>query len=107
MSAKPIKPISIPSRAEVAERLARIRESEIDYSDLPEIGEEFFKAARLLMPEKTTPVTMRVDRKVLRFFKAQGPGYQTRINAVLRAYIETVANRRTGSRTRRRAAGGR
>lgn len=33
-------------------------------------------------------VTLRVDREVLRWFRRQGPGYQTRINAVLRAYWE-------------------
>ena len=94
------KRFAIPSRDDVARRLAAARESDIDFSDLPEFGAEFVKAARLLMPEKTTPVTMRVDRKVLGFFKAQGPGYQTRINAVLRAYVETVANRRTEASAR-------
>ncbi|MBM2811223.1 MAG: hypothetical protein HW416_1982 [Chloroflexi bacterium] len=43
--------------------------------------------ARLLMPESKGHINLRVDRDVLRFFKAQGPGYQTRINAVLRSYM--------------------
>ncbi|NGZ11615.1 MAG: hypothetical protein CV088_19960 [Nitrospira sp. LK70] len=33
-------------------------------------------------------VTIRLDRQVLNWFKAKGPGYQTRINALLRAYME-------------------
>ena len=33
-------------------------------------------------------LSLRVDQDVLDFFKSQGPGYQTRINAVLRAYME-------------------
>lgn len=37
------------------------------------------------VPPKTS-ISLRVDRDVLEWFKAQGPGYQTRINSVLRAY---------------------
>ena len=33
-----------------------------------------------------TSISLRVDAEVLEWFKAQGPGYQTRINAVLKAY---------------------
>ena len=36
-------------------------------------------------PSKTS-ISLRVDVDVLKWFKAQGPGYQTRINAVLKAY---------------------
>ena len=38
-------------------------------------------------------MTMRVDSDILEFFKAQGKGYQTRINAVLRAYMEAQLKR--------------
>jgi uncharacterized protein (DUF4415 family) len=34
-----------------------------------------------------TPISLRVDPDVLEFFKSQGPGYQTRMNAVLRSYM--------------------
>jgi uncharacterized protein (DUF4415 family) len=33
---------------------------------------------------------MRVDRDVLEFFRRQGRGYQTKINAVLRSYVEQM-----------------
>lgn len=36
-------------------------------------------------------ISLRVDPEVLEWFKAQGPGYQTRINAVLRAFMEAAA----------------
>ncbi len=39
------------------------------------------------VPEPATPVHIRLDSGVLRWFKANGPGYQTRINAVLRAFV--------------------
>ena len=37
------------------------------------------------LPQKTS-ISLRVDQDVLEWFKAQGPGYQTRINIVLRAF---------------------
>jgi uncharacterized protein (DUF4415 family) len=65
-----------------------LREQEIDYSEIPELGDDFFKNAVLRMPEPKAPVTLRLDRDVLDWFKKQGPRYQTRINALLKAYIE-------------------
>jgi uncharacterized protein (DUF4415 family) len=40
------------------------------------------------IPEPAQPVSIRLDPAVLRWFKAHGPGYQTRINAVLRAFVQ-------------------
>jgi uncharacterized protein (DUF4415 family) len=44
--------------------------------------------ARLVLPAGKQSVTLRVDKDVLDWFRKQGKGYQTRINAVLRAYKE-------------------
>jgi len=44
--------------------------------------------ARLVLPSGKESVTLRVDKDVLDWFRDQGRGYQTRINAVLRAYKE-------------------
>jgi uncharacterized protein (DUF4415 family) len=38
-----------------------------------------------------TSISLRVDANVLEWFKAQGPGYQTRINAVLKAFKDASA----------------
>ena len=38
-------------------------------------------------PEPRQSIHIRLDADVLRWFKAQGPGYQTRINAVLKAFV--------------------
>ncbi len=43
--------------------------------------------AQVVMPEPKEHINLRVDADVLRFFKNQGKGYQTRINAVLRSYM--------------------
>ena len=69
-------------------RIDSIRDKEIDFSDIPEQGKAFFKHAVLRLPQSKATVTIRLDRQVLEWFKAQGRGYQTRINALLRAYME-------------------
>ncbi len=67
-------------------------DEEIDTSDLPELTPEMF--AKAVVKSGLTPkdnkaqVTIRVDQDVLTWFKSQGQGYQTRINALLRAYME-------------------
>ncbi len=61
-------------------------DSEIDYSDIPPLTEEFWKDAvrgRFYKPTKTS-TTLRIDSDVLAWLKAQGKGYQSRINAILR-----------------------
>jgi uncharacterized protein (DUF4415 family) len=63
-------------------------DQEIDYSDLPPQGEEFFRNAQLRLPTPKQTVTIRLDPDVVSWFKAQGKGYQTRINAVLRMYMD-------------------
>jgi uncharacterized protein (DUF4415 family) len=67
---------------------------DIDYSEIPAQGKEFFRTATLRMPETKAIVTLRVDRDVLEWFKQKGSGYQTRINALLRAYMEAQEEQR-------------
>lgn len=69
-------------------RVDSLSDRDIDYSDIPELDKDFFKSATLVLPEPKTTVTIRLDQQVLDWFKAKGPGYQTRINALLRAYME-------------------
>lgn len=59
----------------------------------PLLDREWFKKARIVLPEPKVPVSIRLDREVLDWFKAQGPRYQSRINAVLRAFVD--ARRKT------------
>jgi uncharacterized protein (DUF4415 family) len=49
--------------------------------------EEFWKDAEVVLPQRKQVVTMRIDADVFEWFKRQ-PGYQTRINAVLRTYMK-------------------
>ena len=52
------------------------------------LGEDFWKHARIVMPPGKTSVHLRVDRDVFEWFKKQGEGHLTRMNAVLRSYVE-------------------
>lgn len=47
--------------------------------------------AVLVIPPKKTAISIRVDEDVLKFFKKEGDGYQRRINAVLRSYMQQKA----------------
>jgi len=62
-------------------------DSEIDSSDIPPLGEDFFKNAILVLPRVKRMVSIRLDGDVVDWYKGEGPGYQTRMNAVLKAYM--------------------
>jgi len=72
--------------------LASMPDKAIDFSDIPELDEAFFREATWRPPVKQ-PVTIRLDVDVLEWFRSQGPGYQTRINRLLRRYMEVSQQR--------------
>lgn len=67
------------------------KDREINFSDITELGDDFFKEAEL-WPGTKKQITIRLDPDVLDFFRKKGRGYQSNINAVLRHYMEV--NRR-------------
>ncbi len=58
--------------------------------------EEFWKDAEVVLPQRKQVVTMRIDADVLEWFRRQ-PGYQTRINAILRFYMKAHKNNNQGA----------
>ena len=78
-------------------RLDRMKDSEIDYSDIPPLGDEFFKKATVAWPPAKQQLTIRLDVDVLEWLRANGKGYQTRINRILRAAMESQPPRRSRS----------
>ena len=68
-------------------QIAAVRDEDIDFSDIPELDETFWRRAELMEPDRTEQITLRVKRSVLAHFKASGKGYQTRINRVLESYV--------------------
>lgn len=67
-------------------RLDVIKDGDIDYGDIPELPDEFWRQAAsnpYYWPVKQS-TTIRIDADVLAWLKSKGAGYQTRINAILR-----------------------
>jgi len=73
-------------------RLHEMKDEDIDFSDIPRVPPEMF--ARGIVRRGLKPVvrkrqlTLRMDSDVIDWFKKQGRGYQTKINSLLRAYME-------------------
>ena len=83
MSGKNIKTVSLADAAAMEDRTR-------EYAPVGDsLAPDFWKSARVVFPEGPKQrLTVRFDRDVVSWFKAQGRGYQTRMNAVLRSYFE-------------------
>jgi uncharacterized protein (DUF4415 family) len=88
----------LPSRTDWA-RLDAMTEEEIEANaasdpDNPPWTEEELRNAQLVMPSGSkSRITMHLDDEVLRYFRRGGRGYQTRMNAVLHAYVRSRTRR--------------
>jgi uncharacterized protein (DUF4415 family) len=72
-------------------RINALKDEDIDYSEIPDLstlGKEFWDKAVVKKSEPKAQITIRLDWEVLAWFEAQGKGYQSRMNAVLKAYKE-------------------
>lgn len=79
-------------RADLA-RLRRMTDREIAASappDLPVLPDDFWRNARVVAPVAKQAISLRIDADVLDWFRATGPRYQSRMNAVLRSYMQQV-----------------
>ena len=71
--------------------LRRLSDTAIARTSPPELADlpvDFWDAAVPVAPVAKTPISLRVDADVLAWFRECGPRYQTRMNAVLRSYME-------------------
>ena len=77
------------------ETLAERPDSKIDFSDIPQLDEKFWKNAvqnPFYKPTKQV-TTVRIDSDVMQWLKSQGKGYQTRMNKILRdAMLQELKN---------------
>ncbi len=76
--------------------------------ELADVPAEFWEGAVAVEPVAKTPISLRVDSDVLAWFREFGPRYQSRMNAVLRSYMEhagrrTPGGKRPSSRSRKAA----
>ena len=86
-------------------RLRTMKDEDIDFSDIPEATPEMF--ARGVVRHGLKPVDpkelliLHLDRDVVEWYRKQGRGYHTRINALLRAHMQEKSRTSGSSQTRR------
>jgi uncharacterized protein (DUF4415 family) len=78
--------LTAQQRAEL-EALAAMPDDKIDYSDAPYCPDAVWMKAADHLPHSKKQITLRIDAEVLEFFKHSGKRYQSRMNAVLRSYV--------------------
>jgi uncharacterized protein (DUF4415 family) len=84
-------------------RLLAMTDEEIMRTSPPELAnlpDDFWKSAVVVPPIFKEPISLRVDEDVLEWFRARGPRYQSRMNAVLRSYMQSMI-KRPGTKPRR------
>ncbi len=84
---KNLPPLTAQQRAEL-EVVAAMPDELIDYSDAPYLPDAVWMKAATELPHTKKQITLRIDADVLEFFKHTGKRYQSRMNAVLRSYVE-------------------
>ncbi len=67
-------------------------DSKIDYSDIPEADDDFWKNAVLVEKPHKELISLRLDEDVIKYFKKQGKGYQTKINQILKTYVNAKSS---------------
>jgi uncharacterized protein (DUF4415 family) len=67
--------------------LEKMSDDQIDYSDIPPLGDDFFQRAMLRIPAEQAKRMVPLDPEVLNWFRAKDPNYPSLINSVLRGYM--------------------
>jgi uncharacterized protein (DUF4415 family) len=82
------KRLSIAEKRAMAAPLMLTPERQVRTQDDAVLSTAALVEASLRETTRKQLISLRVDPEVIAFFKAQGPGYQTRMNAVLTAYMQ-------------------
>ncbi len=61
---------------------------DINYEDSPKTNKKFWEDADVRMPTHKIHLSVRLDEDIVDYFKQKGHGYQSKINAVLKAYVK-------------------
>ena len=70
-------------------KLAALSDEDIDYSDIRELDDGFWKNVQIVYPDPTQLITLKIKSSVIQYFKAQDEkDYQSKINAVLESYVK-------------------
>lgn len=88
----PVRKSAAPSRGRAnLAQLRRLTDAEIartSPAELHDLPPDFWDEAVPVLPESKVPISLRVDADVLAWFRELGPRYQSRMNAVLRSYMQ-------------------
>ena len=84
------KPITVRyTLREIKQQIAQGKDkTRFNAPEGPREGSKFWKRARVVVPPGKTSVHLRIDRDVFEWFKKQGEGHLTHMNAVLRSYVD-------------------
>jgi uncharacterized protein (DUF4415 family) len=97
------KTTATQGRADLA-RLRRLSDAEIartSPAELRDLPDDFWQGARVVTPVAKEAISIRLDSDLIAYFRATGPRYQTRINAVLRSYVDQVTHAAPPARRKR------
>jgi uncharacterized protein (DUF4415 family) len=83
-----LRPVLDDAQKARLDGVAAMPDERIDYSDAPSLPDAVWMKAATELPHTKQQITLRIDAEVLDFFKHTGKRYQSRINAVLRSYVE-------------------
>jgi uncharacterized protein (DUF4415 family) len=83
-----LRPVLSDAQKARLDAVAAMPDDRIDYSDAPSLPDAVWMKAATELPHTKQQITLRIDAEVLDFFKHTGKRYQSRINAVLRSYVE-------------------
>ena len=86
------EPLTPKLKAELA-ALAAMPESQIDTTEMPPIADWSHAVRGAFYRPVKKPLSLRIDADVIDWFQRQGQGYQTRMNAVLREFVERQRRR--------------
>lgn len=84
---KNMPPLTDQERAQL-KAVEAMPDDKIDYSDAPYFPDAVWMRAAERLPETKKQITLRIDAEVIEFFKNTGKRYQSRMNAVLRSYVD-------------------
>ena len=87
------KPILTAEQKTRLNAVAAMPDEQIDYRDAPYLPNAVWSKAAVELPRNKQLITLRIDADVLDFFRRTGARYQSRMNAVLRSYVEAQHQR--------------
>jgi uncharacterized protein (DUF4415 family) len=82
------KPVLTAEQKARLDAVAAMPDEQINYKDAPYLPNAVWMKAAAELPSTKQQITLRIDAEVLEFFRHTGARYQSRMNAVLRSYVE-------------------